>query len=59
VLARRGLVTEERLVELLSKEHGLPSVDIRQQVVSAEIVAPNAISRQARGAAARARRPRC
>jgi type IV pilus assembly protein PilB len=39
VLARRGLVSEERLVELLSKEHGLPSVDIREQAVSPDILA--------------------
>jgi type IV pilus assembly protein PilB len=39
VLARRGLVSEERLVELLSREHGLPSVDITQQLIPADVLA--------------------
>ncbi|HET7342431.1 MAG TPA: type IV-A pilus assembly ATPase PilB [Methylomirabilota bacterium] len=39
VLARRGLVTEARLVELLSKEHGLPSVAMDQQSIPADVLA--------------------
>jgi len=39
VLARRGLVTEERLVALLSREHGLSSVDITQQLIPADVLA--------------------
>jgi type IV pilus assembly protein PilB len=39
VLARRGFVTEEQLVELLSREHGLPSVTIEQHAIPADVLA--------------------
>ncbi|MGH7416352.1 MAG: GspE/PulE family protein, partial [Candidatus Rokuibacteriota bacterium] len=39
VLTRRGFVSEERLVEILSKEHGLPSVAIEQYAVTADVLA--------------------
>jgi type IV pilus assembly protein PilB len=39
VLTRRGFVSEERLVEVLSKEHGLPSVSIDEYTITAEMLA--------------------
>jgi type IV pilus assembly protein PilB len=39
VLTRRGFVSEEKLVEILSKEHGLPSVAIEQYTVTADVLA--------------------
>jgi type IV pilus assembly protein PilB len=39
VLTRRGFVSEEKLVELLSKEHGLPSVAIEQYAVTPDVLA--------------------
>jgi type IV pilus assembly protein PilB len=39
VLTQRGFVSEEQLVEVLSKEHGLPSVAIEQYAITAEVLA--------------------
>ncbi|HEU4369683.1 MAG TPA: type IV-A pilus assembly ATPase PilB [Methylomirabilota bacterium] len=48
VLTRRGFVSEEALVEILSKEHGLPSVVIEQYAVTADVLAlvPSHIARK-------------
>src|SRR5262249_55176670 len=35
---RRGPRTEERLVDLLSREHGLPAVDVRNQTIPPDIL---------------------
>ena len=39
VLTKRGFVSEERLVEILSREHGLPSVSIDQHTITADTLA--------------------
>jgi len=39
VLTRSGYVSEEQLVQILCKEHGLPSVSIEQYTVAPEVLA--------------------
>ena len=39
VLTKRGFVSEERLVEILSKEHGLPSVSIDAYAITPDVLA--------------------
>jgi type IV pilus assembly protein PilB len=48
VLARRGFVSEEKLVEILSREHGLPSVAIEQYALTPDVLAlvPSHIARK-------------